>query len=207
MRVLLASTNAKKARELAGLLAPLEIELLTPEAVGGLPEVVEDGETFAANALKKALSAARHTNEWCLADDSGIAVDYLEGAPGVRSARFAGEPSDDGRNNALLLERLQGVEDDARGAHFVCALALVKPGGEVAAAVEGRAYGRILHAPRGDGDFGYDPLFLFTEEGFEQTHRTFAELEAAAKSEVSHRGRALRELAHRLTALRQEVGG
>src|SRR5688572_5520753 len=166
MRLLIATQNRKKLRELEALLAPLGIELATPADVGGLPEVLEDQPTFALNAAKKAASAARTSDLWALADDSGLEVDALAGAPGVYSARYAGEPSDDERNNARLLRELADVPDERRGARFVCALAVARPGGEIALAVEGQARGRILRAPRGDGDFGYDPLFLFTEPGF-----------------------------------------
>jgi XTP/dITP diphosphohydrolase len=195
VRLLLASSNAKKRRELELLLAPLGIELLVPADVGSLPEVDEDQPSFALNAAKKATSAARARGEWSLADDSGLEVEHLGGAPGVRSARYAGEPADDARNNARLLHELAGVPDERRGARFVCALALARPDGTLALEVAGEARGRILHAPRGDGDFGYDPLFLFTEPGFAQTGRGFAELSGAEKSAVSHRGRALRALA------------
>jgi XTP/dITP diphosphohydrolase len=203
MRLLLATLNQKKLRELAQLLAPLGIELATPADVGGLPEVREDQPTFAANAAKKAASAARASGHWALADDSGLEVAALGGAPGVHSARYAGEPCDDGRNNAKLLHELAGLPEERRSARFVCALALARPDGSLALAVEGVARGRILDAPRGSGDFGYDPLFLFTEPGFPQTGRGFAELDGPEKSAVSHRGRALRALAREL---RQQAG-
>ena len=206
MRLLLATQNAKKRRELEALLAPLGVELVTPADVGGLPEVEEDRPSFAGNAAKKAVSAARARGLWALADDSGLEVAALGGAPGVRSARYAGEPSDDGRNNARLLAELADLPDERRGARFVCALALARPDGTRALEVAGEARGRILTAPRGDGDFGYDPLFLFTEPGFAQTGRGFAELTGAEKSAVSHRGRALRALAERLPALLADMG-
>ncbi|MCB9915523.1 MAG: RdgB/HAM1 family non-canonical purine NTP pyrophosphatase [Planctomycetes bacterium] len=201
MELLLSSGNPKKLRELAALLAPQGVQLLTPADVGGLPEVDEDQPTFAGNAAKKARAAALHSGRWALADDSGLEVDALDGAPGVRSARFAGAHGDDAANNALLLERLAGRADGERGARFVCALALARPDGTLAAQLEGTARGRILHAPRGDGDFGYDPLFLFTEPGHDATGRGFAELSPQEKAAVSHRGRALRELARRLQDL------
>lgn len=197
MRLLIATQNAKKHRELEPLLAPLGIQIATPSDVGGLPEVDEDQPTFALNAAKKAASAARASKLWALADDSGLEVEALDGAPGVRSARWAGEPADDARNNARLLRELAGIPDERRGARFVCALALARPDGSLALEVRGEARGRILHHPRGAGDFGYDPLFLFTEPGFPQTGRGFAELTGAEKSAVSHRGRALCALAER----------
>ncbi len=204
MKLLLASSNRKKLRELCGLLAPLALELCAPQDVGGIVDVVEDQPTFAGNAAKKAISAAQHTGMWALADDSGLEVDALGGAPGVRSARFAGEPADDARNNAELLRRLAGVPAAERGARFVCAIALAHPGGILAATFEGQAQGRILAEPRGTGDFGYDPLFLFTEPGYPQTGSSFAELDSATKSSVSHRGRALARLVAALPAIRSE---
>jgi XTP/dITP diphosphohydrolase len=201
MRLLLASSNAKKRAELELLLAPLGVEVVAPAALGGLPEVEEDQPTFALNAAKKALSAARARGLWSLADDSGLEVDYLNGAPGVLSARYAGEPADDASNNQKLLRMLAGVANERRGARFVCALALARPDATLALQVAGEARGRILHAPRGTGDFGYDPLFLFAEPGFAQTGRSFAELTSAKKAAVSHRGRALRTLLERLPAL------
>ncbi len=196
MRILLSSQNPKKRAELASLLAPLGIEVVSPEEVGGIPHVEEDGATFEENAAKKALSAARATGLWSLADDSGLEVDALDGRPGVRSARYAGEGAGDAQNNLRLLEKLAGIPSEQRSARFVCALALARPDGTLAVEVRGVARGRILEAPRGATGFGYDPLFLFTEEspGF-PAGRTFAELESREKSVVSHRGRALRELA------------
>lgn len=202
-RLLIATSNAKKLRELEILLAPLDIELVRPADVGGLPEVKEDQPTFALNAAKKATSAARAKKLWTLADDSGLEVDALDGAPGVLSARFAGEPCDDAANNAKLLVALAKVPSAKRGARFVCALALAKPDGTLALEVEGEARGRILFGPRGTNDFGYDPLFLFTEPGFNQTQRGFAELSSAEKNGISHRGRALRLLGEELRRMAQ----
>src|SRR5262245_40537610 len=162
MRLLIASQNAKKRKELELLLAALAIEIATPADVGGIPDVDEDQPSFARNAAKKAESAARASGLWALADDSGLEVEALGGAPGVRSARYAGEPADDARNNARLLRELDGLPAAQRAARFVCALALARPDGGIALAVSGEARGRILEAPRGSGDFGYDPLFLFT---------------------------------------------
>lgn len=201
MKLLLASNNAKKLRELRAILEELDgvdVHVVTPAEIGGLPEVDEDQPSFAGNAAKKAMSAARASGMWSLADDSGLEVDALDGAPGVRSARFAGEHGDDAANNALLVEKLHGVHEDRRGAQFVCALALARPDASIALEIRGTARGRILLAPRGTHDFGYDPLFLFTEPGFPQTGRGFAELSPREKAAVSHRGRALRELARSL---------
>lgn len=198
MDVVLASGNPKKAAELRALLAPLDVVVLSPSDVGGLPEVDEDRDTFAGNARKKAESAARATGRWALADDSGLCVDALDGAPGVRSARYAGTHGDDAANNAKLLGALEGLAPEQRGARFVCALALAGPSGETEAVFEGEVHGRILDAPRGDGGFGYDPLFLFTEPDHPETGRGFAELSQAEKATISHRGRALRGLAEHL---------
>ncbi len=205
MRLLLASQNKKKLRELAAILAGFDVELVTPDAIGGLPDVVEDELTFRGNAAKKARAAARHTGLWTLADDSGLEVEVLNGAPGIFSARFAGSHGDDAANNGRLLEDLAHVPDEQRGARFVCALAVARPDGTIALEVEGAASGRILREPRGTHDFGYDPLFLFTEPGFAQTGRGFAELDAPDKAAVSHRGRALRQLASSLPQLVREA--
>ena len=199
-RLLLASDNPKKRAELLALLGGLSIELLTPRDIGGLPPVEEDRATFAGNAAKKAISGARASKLWCLADDSGLEVEILGGAPGVRSARYAGAHGDDAGNNAKLLEELRAFSAVQRAARFVCALALARPDAELAVEVEGSANGRILEAPRGSRDFGYDPLFLFTEPGFPETGRGFAELEPQEKAHVSHRGRAIRALLERLPA-------
>lgn len=201
MKLLVASGNAKKLRELTFQLQHLDVVIVTPSEVGGLPDVVEDQPTFRGNAAKKAISAARASGLWSLADDSGLEVEALGGAPGVMSARFSGAHGDDAANNALLLEKLRDVPFHLRGARFVCALALARPDGSLALEIEGTATGRILNIPRGTHDFGYDPLFLFTEPGYAETNRGFAELEPHEKARVSHRGRALREFARRLAGV------
>ena len=201
MRLLVATGNANKCAELRALLAPLGHEVLGAADVGGLPDVEEDQPTFAGNAAKKAVSAARARGMWALADDSGLEVDHLGGAPGIHSARYAGEDADAGRNNAKLLAALEGVPAAGRGAAFVCALALARPDGEVVAEIRGTVRGRILEERRGDSGFGYDPLFLFTEEGYPATGKGFAELSREEKAAVSHRGRALRALLDRLPDL------
>jgi XTP/dITP diphosphohydrolase len=198
VQILLASNNEKKRAELSALLEPLAVEVVTPADVGGLADVDEDQDTFRGNAAKKARAAAREKDMWALADDSGLEVDRLDGAPGVHSARFAGTHGDDAANNALLLEKLDGVPDTERGARFVCALALARPDGSLALEVGGEARGRMLTAPRGTSGFGYDPLFLFTEGGFPESGRSFAELSGAQKANVSHRARALQELVQHL---------
>jgi XTP/dITP diphosphohydrolase len=205
LELLIASGNPKKIVEIELYLKVAGVRVLSPFDVGGLPEVEEDGLTFAANAEKKAISAATVSGRWALADDSGLEVDHLGGAPGVHSARFAGTHGDDEANNLRLLKELEEVEDGDRGARFTCALALARPDGWIAARFEGTARGRILRERRGSRDFGYDPYFLFTEEGYPQTGHGFAELDPEEKSAVSHRGRALAALREYLMTAAQEA--
>ena len=195
MQLLLATGNEKKRAEFERMFAPLGVELLPPRA---LPGTVEDAPTFAGNAAKKAREAAEAFGVWALADDSGLEVEALDGAPGVHSARYAGTHGDDAANNAKLLSELADVPDARRGARFVCALCLCRPDGSVALAVEGYSSGAIAHEERGEHDFGYDPLFVFTEPGFDVTGKHFAELRPDEKAAVSHRGRALAALAARM---------
>lgn len=183
-QILVATRNPKKLAEIREILSAPGLELLDPEAVGDLPEVEEDGDTFEANAIKKAVTLARASGMLTLADDSGLEVDALGGEPGVYSARYAGEPSDDAANNAKLLAALQGVTN--RRGRFRCVIALATPDGECAT-VDGRCEGHIADAPQGQGGFGYDPLFI--PDGFSQS---FGELAAAIKHRISHRGAALR---------------
>lgn len=190
--LVLASRNRHKCDELRELLAGLPIDVRLLGDYPDASDVLEDGETFAANAIKKAQSAAAFTGEWSLADDSGLVVDALDGAPGVYSARFAGEPSNDARNNQELLRRLADVPAAQRTARFKAVIALAGPHGELDL-VEGTAEGLVLEEPRGTGGFGYDPLFLFPDLG-----RTMAELSPAEKNALSHRGKAMAELRSRL---------
>jgi XTP/dITP diphosphohydrolase len=150
--------------------------------------VEETGETFEENASLKALAASAHFEGWVLADDSGLEVDALGGAPGVRSARFSGEGATDASNRALLLEKLAGIPEDQRSARFRCVIALAR-GGEVLAHFSGSVEGAIIASEKGEGGFGYDPLFV--PVGFSET---FAELSAETKNRLSHRGRALAEM-------------
>jgi XTP/dITP diphosphohydrolase len=187
-RLVLATRNAHKVDELAEILgaAGLDVELLSLPAEA--PEVVEDGLTFAENALKKARSAAAATGLPSLADDSGLCVDALNGMPGVFSARWAGTAHDDAANLALVLEQTADVPDESRGAHFTCAAAVALPSGEERV-VEGRVDGVLIRTPRGTGGFGYDPAFV--PVGHEQTT---AEMSNREKNAISHRGVAFRAL-------------
>ena len=188
--MVLASRNKGKLRELQALLTEClgdVIELKSLDEVGIFGEIEENGATFAENALIKARAAAA-SGYIGLADDSGLAVSALDGAPGVYSARFAGEHGNDAANNALLLEKLAGVAD--RSAAFVCAFACVFPDEREPIVAEGRVEGVILEAPRGEGGFGYDPLFYYP--AFE---KTFAELSADEKNKISHRGEAIERFA------------
>jgi len=192
--LVVATRNPGKLREIRHLLEGAGIAVRGLEGFPELPEVVEDGETFAANAAKKAETIARLTGCPCLADDSGLTVAALDGEPGVHSARYAGSQSDDAANNAHLLRELADVPDGRRQAAFCCVMALVLPG-RPTVFFEGQVAGSILHAPRGQGGFGYDPLFLVA--GFEQT---MAELALDEKNRISHRGQALRQVVTALTA-------
>lgn len=191
-RVLLATRNPHKLAELRRILdrviTGLEVELVGLPDVATYDEAPETGATFADNALLKAREGVRHTGLTCVADDSGLAVEALNGMPGVLSARWAGRPRDDRRNLDLVLDQLADVPAQRRGAAFVCAAAVVTADGRESV-VEGRMTGRIETAPRGDGGFGYDPIFV--ADGHAQTT---AELTPADKDAISHRGRALRAL-------------
>ena len=194
-RCVLASGNAAKLRELEAMLAPLRWQLVAQGALGIEP-VDETGAGFIDNALLKARHASAHSGLPAIADDSGLVVDALDGAPGIRSARYAGEPSDDAANNAALLAALDGVADAGRGARFHCALVMVRRADDPAPLVcEGRWHGRILRAPEGDNGFGYDPLFFVAPYG-----RSAAALDAETKNRISHRGRAMRRLRRALGA-------
>ncbi len=191
----MATTNRGKVAELAPAFAALGWEAVGLQAFPGLRAPAEDGASFAANARLKALHYAAATGVPALADDSGLAVEALGGAPGVHSARYAGPAADDAANCARLLRELSGARD--RRARFHCALCLVEDG-RVTLEVEGRCGGTIADAPRGAGGFGYDPLFVPDDAA--AGGRTFAELPAEAKRAISHRGRALAALRAALAA-------
>lgn len=193
MDFLIATHNLKKRDELQRILLPLGIRVLTADEAGvDLTDVEETGTTFSENALLKARSGAKEGNMPCIADDSGLCVDALDGAPGVYSARFAGEHGNDAKNNAKLLDLLKGVPQKARTARFVSAVACVFPDGRELT-VQGTCEGVIGYEPKGQNGFGYDPLFYVGA-------RTFAEFSPAEKDAVSHRGNALRALANALPA-------
>jgi XTP/dITP diphosphohydrolase len=194
-RVVLASGNAGKLRELAAILAPAGFELVAQDSLGVKP-VPESGATFSDNALIKARHAARATGLAALADDSGIEVDALGGRPGVRSARYARDGASDAENVARLLEELKAVPPAQRAARYQCVIVFLRGPDDAAPLLAcGRWEGRIARAPRGTGGFGYDPVFV--PAGGE---RTAAELPAAEKNAVSHRGQALRALLGELRA-------
>lgn len=185
MKILLATRNAGKLREVRAALGDLPVEVQSLDEAGIDAEVIEDGETYAENALKKAETICRASGLPALADDSGVEVDALPGELGIYSARFGGEGLDDAGRNRLLIERLNGVAEDKRGGRYVCVLAFYRPG-EEPVFFEGELPGRVLDAPRGEGGFGYDPLFYLPDQGC-----TAAELDLETKNRISHRGLAL----------------
>ena len=195
MKVVVATRNKGKLREIVPLLAGLALELLTIDEVAPDAELREDGLTFVENALAKARQAARATGLPAIADDSGLEVDALDGAPGVYSARYAGPGADDAKNNAKLLESLRGVPPARRGARFRCVAVFVDPARGLEIVRDGAAAGEILEAPRGEDGFGYDPLFFVPAVG-----RTMAELPLEEKNRLSHRAAAFRALAVALAA-------
>jgi XTP/dITP diphosphohydrolase len=195
VKVLLATRNPGKLAELRRMLTGGPVEVLGLADVAEFPEAPETGATFAENALAKARDAAAATGLPSVADDSGLAVEALHGMPGVLSARWCGRHGDDLANLELLLGQLADVPDERRGAAFVCAAALVVPGGQETV-VHGEWTGRIVRAPRGSGGFGYDPIFVPDGE-----ERTSAELTPEEKDAASHRGRAMRKLLPHLQAL------
>ncbi|HVX63632.1 MAG TPA: RdgB/HAM1 family non-canonical purine NTP pyrophosphatase [Pirellulales bacterium] len=187
--LVLGTANRKKGLELAELVEPLGLHVRTLADFSQAMAVEETGDTFAANAALKAVEQAKHLRHWVLADDSGLAVDALNGAPGVYSARYAGPQADDEANNRRLLAELGEMPLERRTAHYVCHATLADPAGVIRAESENYCHGRILTEYRGANGFGYDPLFEVVEY-----HRTFGELNPAVKSVLSHRGRAMRQL-------------
>jgi XTP/dITP diphosphohydrolase len=193
-RIVVGTRNEGKLREIRAILEPEGFEVLSLAEFGDAPEVEETGVTFAENARIKAREISTALGKTVLGEDSGLETDALDGAPGVFSARFAGEPQDPEANNALLLERMNGIEAPHRTARYRCAVCLASPRGPIAEA-QGTTEGSIVFAPKGTDGFGYDPLFLSSDLGV-----TFGEADATEKHAVSHRGRALRALLEVLEA-------
>jgi XTP/dITP diphosphohydrolase len=203
IELLVGTTNPGKLAEVEGFLKALPLKVRSLASLGNYPEVVEDGLTFEENALKKARTLAEHWGYVTLADDSGLEVDALDGAPGIYSARYSGEDATDAKNNKKLLYELRDIPWENRSARFVCVLALAAPMSRSLKelTVRDSCDGMIMFAPRGQHGFGYDPLFFFAPLG-----KTFAELDRETKSTVSHRGKALRKLAEILPLiLRQQT--
>jgi len=188
-RIIAASSNAHKIKELQAIMGKFGMEVVSRKDAG-IPdfEIVEDGETFEANSLKKAVEIMKVSGEITVADDSGLMVDYLGGAPGVYSARFAGEECDDAKNNEKLIKLLAGLSQEDRKAQFVSVVTLAFPNGETIVA-RGECPGRIIEVPTGENGFGYDPLFV--PEGIE---KTYAQLTDEEKNQISHRAKALEKL-------------
>jgi len=187
-QIVIATANPGKLREILAVMGDLPVAWVSLCDLPAVDEPVEDGTTFAANARLKARYYARVTGLWSLADDSGLEVDALGGDPGVRSARYAGEPCDDAANNAKMIGELTGVPAEKRTARFRCAIALAGPD-DVLAEAEGKIEGVIVDAPRGENGFGYDPHFLVPSLG-----KTTAQIAPEHKNEISHRGNALRAI-------------
>lgn len=185
-KIVFATGNEGKMREIRSILADMGFEILSMKEAGIEAEIEENGTTFEENALIKAQSIAAYTDAIVLADDSGVEIDYLNKEPGIYSARYMGEDTSYHVKNQNLIERLTGVPDEKRTARFVCAIAAALPGGD-SIVTRGTIEGRIGYEERGEGGFGYDPIFFVPEYG-----KTTAELSAEEKNEVSHRGKALR---------------
>ena len=200
MKLLVGTGNQGKLKEIRRLLDNTGVEVVGLDQLENPPEVIEDGATFTANARKKAVEMASFSGYLTLADDSGLVVTSLDGAPGVHSARYAGEQGNDTENNAKLLEALTTVSDEQRHAAFQCVMALAWPDGRCET-FDGRVEGLIIRGERGVGGFGYDPLFMVPEYG-----KTMAELPIDIKNRISHRGTALRKVVPLLQELARQNG-
>lgn len=198
--IVLGTHNRKKGRELALLLAPFGLEVLTLDDVEAPLEVEENGDSFAANAALKACQQAIHLQQWVLGEDSGLIVPALSGAPGVYSARYAGPDATDGDNVEKLLREMSSITGDRRGAYYVSHMTLADPTGRIRSETETICRGRIADVPRGTAGFGYDPVFEIVEY-----HRTFGELGDTVKGMLSHRGRATRLLVPRIVQILERV--
>ena len=186
--VVIATRNPGKLREIQAILSPLRLKILSLRDFPDIPEIIEDGQTFEENAVKKAGAVARQTGRTAIADDSGLAVDALQGRPGVFSSRYAGENATDTERYQKLLKEMAGIPPGERGAVFICAMAVASPDGKVQT-VEGQCRGEIALAPRGTRGFGYDPVFYLPERG-----KAMAELDPEVKNRISHRALALEKL-------------
>jgi XTP/dITP diphosphohydrolase len=198
IEVVIATRNPGKLREIKEMLAPLGLEVLSLRDFPEIPEIREDGMTFEENAVKKAVAVARQTRRVAIADDSGLAVDALQGRPGVFSSRYAGENATDADRYRKLLKEMAGIPEGQREAAFICAVAVASPNRKVEV-VKGECRGEIALAPKGSYGFGYDPVFYFPEAG-----KTMAEFEPEVKNRISHRARALEKLKYILPKFIQE---
>jgi len=197
--LLVATTNRGKFAEVETYLEHLPLKILPLQSLGNFPLVIEDGATYEENALKKATTLAEYSGYLTLADDSGLEVDALNGAPGIYSARYSGEEGDDQKNNEKLLDAMKEVPEDRRTARFVCVLALCAPHSrkpKKKMVVRESCEGRIAFSPKGQNGFGYDPLFFYAPFG-----KTFGEIDRETKATVSHRGKALKKLAQSLPSV------
>ncbi len=195
--LLVASQNPGKVAEMRGLLAAVPLQVISLADLPRPPQLTEPYNTFTRNAQHKAATAARASSYLAVADDSGLVVPALDGAPGIRSSRVA---DSDPERIRWLLNEMKGLTGEQRAAYFVCVIALASPHGEMLGTWQGRVDGIIIPQPQGEGGFGYDPVFLYPPTG-----RTFAQMTAAAKNEVSHRGRALRDFARDLPAIIKDI--
>jgi XTP/dITP diphosphohydrolase len=186
MQVVLATKNKGKVKEFNKYLQEIGWEVISLDQFPDIPAIIEDGNSFSENAVKKATTVMRATGLTAIADDSGIVVDALAGRPGIYSARFAGENATDKDNNLKLLTELHGVPDEARTAKFVASIAIVSPDNNEPIVFDGECFGKIVSTPAGDSGFGYDPLFYIESEG-----KTMAELSLERKNQISHRAKAL----------------
>jgi len=183
--IVLSSRNKKKTQEVSEILAVVGFTVVPVTQFSDVPDVEENGKTFAENAAKKASEVALQLKQWVIGEDSGLMVDALNGAPGIYSARYSGAGATDDKNNAKLIADLSNVPDEKRGAGYICSVALSNPAGEIRIACEGTCRGRILREANGEGGFGYDPYFLIPEY-----HLTFGQLSSVVKHRLSHRARA-----------------
>lgn len=199
--LVLSSRNRKKAQEISEILAPHGLSVVSVAEFPEVGEVVEDGATFAENAAKKASAPARQIGRWVIGEDSGLMVDALGGRPGIYSARYSGPEATDASNNQLLQQELARVPLEHRTAGYICSVALADPSGTIRLRAEGTCRGLVISDPRGSNGFGYDPYFMIPEY-----HRTFGELSATVKHQLSHRARAFARFIPELVKLFRAEG-